>query len=75
VAQAYADDPGLVTSWLNCSGGHAVRRQVGGIDLLVEDTVPVEVAKVAHLTPQHEVSLRACLRDGGWSVRVLVNHR
>jgi GxxExxY protein len=43
------------------------------VDLVVNETVPVEVKRVRSLTERHESQLRAYLLDGGWAVGLLVN--
>ena len=43
------------------------------LDLLVEDTVVVEVKAVQEVLPVHEAQLLTYLRLGGWKVGLLLN--
>jgi GxxExxY protein len=43
------------------------------IDLLVDDTVVVEVKSIAELAPIHEAQLLTYMRIGGWKVGLLLN--
>ena len=43
------------------------------LDLLVEDTVVVEVKAVEAIEPIHEAQLLTYLRIGGWKVGLLIN--
>ncbi len=43
------------------------------LDLLVEDTVVVEVKAVQEVLPLHEAQLLTYLRLGGWKVGLLLN--
>lgn len=43
------------------------------LDLLVEDTVVVEIKAVAAIEPIHEAQLLTYLRIGGWRVGLLIN--
>ncbi|HHS98495.1 MAG TPA: GxxExxY protein [Chloroflexi bacterium] len=43
------------------------------LDLLVEDTVVVEVKAVQEVLPLHEAQLLTYLRLGGWQVGLLLN--
>lgn len=43
------------------------------IDLLVADTVVVEVKSVAELAPIHEAQLLTYMRLGGWKIGLLLN--
>jgi GxxExxY protein len=43
------------------------------VDLLVADTVVVEVKAVERLAPVHEAQLLTYLRLGGWKVGLLIN--
>jgi GxxExxY protein len=43
------------------------------IDLLVDDTVVVEIKSIAELAPIHEAQLLTYMRLGGWKVGLLLN--
>ena len=43
------------------------------VDLLVAETVVVEVKAVEHIIPVHEAQLLTYLRLGGWKVGLLIN--
>ena len=43
------------------------------VDMLVADTVVVEVKAVERLAPVHEAQLLTYLRLGGWKIGLLVN--
>jgi len=43
------------------------------LDLLVEDTVVVEIKAVSTIEPIHEAQLLTYLRIGGWKVGLLIN--
>ena len=43
------------------------------IDMLVADTVVVEVKAVEHLAPVHQAQLLTYLRLGGWQIGLLIN--
>ncbi len=53
---------------------HGVRLDVGyRVDLVVDDTVAVEIKAVSKLTPIHEAQLLSYLKLGGYRVGRLIN--
>jgi GxxExxY protein len=50
-----------------------ILKKTYNIDLLVADTVVVEVKSIAELAPIHEAQLLTYMRLGGWKVGLLLN--
>lgn len=43
------------------------------VDLVVDDTIPIEVKNLGRLTRRHRDKLQTYLVDGGWAVGLLLN--